>query len=288
MTSSPEQHNPCATCGECCRSYMVPVFGQDVWLLSTRQRLSPEQFCLIYPEKEPRPEAFWLEAGGQRYSLALDKKGSFALKKACIFLMELPGGNARCGVYNDRPSVCRSYPMSLWSGVVAQRRETLCPPNSWPLAEVTHPRWAVALRRLCMVLDIYGEMVTRWNARVAAHPGYSFALLEFFSFLMNFYDRLDGLSREIGAEGMTLVEATWPNFPRPAYDEPGALEALAATGNVPWLRYFAGARRLLDSFYPDVPPQAPALRATPIIAADSALPPMESPSDEAVGAAAAV
>ena len=265
MTSSPEKQNPCATCGECCRSYMVPVFGQDVWLLSTRQRLSPEQFCLIYPEKEPRPEAFQLESGGQRYSLALDKKGSFALKKACIFLMELPGGNARCGVYDDRPTVCRSYPMSMWSGVVAQRRETLCPPDSWPLPTVTHPRWATALRRLCMDLDVYGEVVTRWNARVDAHTGYSFALQEYFSFLMNVYDRLDSLARDLGEEAMALVEATWPNFPRPAYDAPGALEALAATGSAPWLHYFASARRLLDSFYPDVPPQPPALRATPII-----------------------
>lgn len=307
--------NPCATCGACCTSYVVPVFGYDVWLLCTRQRLSPEQFCLIYPEKEPRVEAFQLESGGQRYSLALDKKGRFALKKPCIFLMELPGtpsddedgdgdgktrgkappGNPRCGVYEDRPVVCRTYPMSLWSGVVSQRTGTLCPPDSWPLAAVSHPRWLAPLRRLCMSLDLYGEVVTRWNARVDAHPGVQFSLPEYFSYLLNVYSRLDLVSQALDGEhmqaareheegdaggtpvddpqdtgtrlgGMQAVEATWPTFPRPPLDTPQALAAAGTTEHgdpLPWLRYFIRARQVIDSFYPHVPPQPPSLRSTP-------------------------
>ena len=260
-----EQHNPCATCGACCRSYLVPLFGQDLYLISSTQRLPPESFCLIYPEKDPRPESFQLEANGQHYSLALDKKGRFALKKSCIFLMELPGGNARCGIYDHRPVVCRSYPMSLWSSVVAQRRETLCPPDSWPLKEVTHPRWVVALRRLCLDLDVYGEIVSRWNARVATRPGVSFALPEFFSYLLNVYDRLASLDEALGPQVLAAVEASWPTFPRPAFDDPAALQSLAAEG-APWARYFIHARQTLDSFYPTIPPQAPTLRATPAVA----------------------
>ena len=257
--------NPCATCGACCRSYAVPIFGYDLWLLCTRQRLSPEQFCLIYPESEPRAEAFCLEAGGQHYSLALDKKGRFALKKPCIFLMELPGGpddphgNPRCGVYDSRPVACHTYPMSLWSGVVAQRTQTLCPPDSWPLAAVTNPRWLVSLQRLCMALDIYGEVVARWNARVNTFPDRRYALPEYFSFLLNVYDRLDSLRSELGDGGMAAVEVNWPSFPRPAYDTQAAL---GAAGDVPWLRYFIRARHVIDSFYPNVDPQPPALRSS--------------------------
>ena len=272
MSEAPaDQHNPCATCGACCRNYLVPLFGYDVWLIATRQRLSPESFCLIYPEKEARPESFHLEADGQDYSLALDKKGRFALKKSCIFLMELPGENARCGVYDHRPVVCRSYPMSMWSRVVAQRRETLCPPDAWPLKEVTHPRWAVALRRLCLDLDVYGEVVTRWNARVATRPGFSFALPEFFSYLLNVYDRLATLDESLGPERMAEVESTWPTFPRPALDDPAKLQELAEQG-VPWARYLIHARLAIDSFYPTIPPQAPSLRAMPSVALSPAAP----------------
>ncbi|CAA9265341.1 MAG: hypothetical protein AVDCRST_MAG77-2798 [uncultured Chloroflexi bacterium] len=267
--------NPCDTCSACCRSYAVPLCGHDVWQISARQRLSPEQFVLLYPEQEPRPEAFQLEAGGQPYTLVLDKKGRFALKSACVFLVELPGGHARCGVYGHRPVVCQSYPMSMWSRVVRPRRETLCPPDSWPPAAVTNPRWAAALQRLCLHQDIYCEVVTRWNARVAAHPERGFALMEFFSFLLNVYQRLDAIRQELGEEGMARVEASWPTFPRPPYD---SHEALSGAGGQPWLSYFLRVRRVLDAFYPEVPPQPPSLRPTPPAPPDAAPQPVERPA----------
>lgn len=265
--------NPCATCGACCRSYVVPVFGHDVWSIVSQQRLSPEQFLVVCPEKEPRPEAFLLEAEEQWFSLALDKKGVFALKKPCVFLMELPGNNDRCGIYADRPVVCQSYPMSLWSGVVTQRRNTLCPPDSWPLAQVMHPSWRTTLQRLCMHVDIYGEVVARWNARVMSHPGVTFSLPEYFSYLLNVYERLAWLAGELGPSFLAEVEATWPTFPRQAIK---SVEALNTVGDTPWLRYFTHARQVIDSFYPHVPPQAPAFRAAPESTSsqtDLALPP---------------
>jgi Fe-S-cluster containining protein len=237
----------------------VPVFGEDVWRLCRVQRLSPEQFVLIYPEKDPRPEAFQLEHGGQRYSLALDKKGKYALKKPCIFLVELPGGHARCGVYDQRPVVCTTYPMSLWSGVVTQRRETLCPPDSWGLAELSRSHWQVSLRRLCLQLDVFSEVVTRWNARVAVHPRHQFALPEFFSYLLNVYDRLDEVRQSLGQDAMAAVEATWPTFPRQRFDEPADF---AAHQGAPWFDYYVRARQAIDSIYPHVPPQPPSLRPT--------------------------
>ena len=38
-------HNSCASCGICCRSHIIPLSGYDVWRISTRQHLSPEQFA---------------------------------------------------------------------------------------------------------------------------------------------------------------------------------------------------------------------------------------------------
>jgi Fe-S-cluster containining protein len=253
------RHNPCATCGACCRSYLVPVYGYDVWRLSTRQRLSPEQYVILVPEEVPRPEAFRLQAAGNPYTLALDKKGRLSIQRPCVFLLELPGNNDRCGVYGDRPVACQTYPMSLWNGVVGQQQKTLCPPNAWPLVEVERPHWHRKLTRLHMHLDIYGEVVARWNARVAAYPAATFVVFEYLSYLLNVYDRLAALDVSLEPETMDTVEASWPTFPRPALDS----ESLARRADhAPWLDYFARARDVIDAFYPEIAPLPPSLGAT--------------------------
>jgi Fe-S-cluster containining protein len=257
--TSPSGHNPCATCGICCRAYVVPCYGYDVWRLATRQRLSPDEFIVLVPEKKPRPEGFRLRADGQVYTLALDKKGPFGIKRPCVFLIELPGGNDRCGVYSERPVVCQTYPMSMWSKVVVQRTETLCPPDSWPMTEVQRPHWRTKLTLLCFHLDIYGEVVSRWNARVAAYPQADFVLMEYLSYLQNVYDKLHALGEALGPEVMEVVEASWPTFPRPALDEETVTKF---ADSVPWLGYFARARRVIDSFYKEIPSQPPSMRAT--------------------------
>ena len=213
--------SPCATCGACCRSHLVPVSGQDVWRLSTSQRLGPEEFCVLCPEAEPRPEAFLLQANGQRFSLALDKKGRFALTKPCIFLMELPNGLTRCGVYDHRPAACRAYPMSLQRGGIAQQPESLCPPDAWPAGEEKRPRWAAALRQLAFEQDVYARVVARWNARVTAHPGATFTSREFFGYLLNVYDRFAQLDQDDQSTFLTqarqIVDSFYPHTPRSTY-----------------------------------------------------------------------
>src|SRR5438270_9699051 len=143
-------HNPCATCGACCRNYIVPVCGRDIWFISTRQRLSPEQFLVAFPQEDSAIDGFYLQAGSKPYGLALDKQGKFGRTQPCVFLMHLGEGNDRCGIYNDRPTVCRAYPMALWSDVVYQRKDSLCPPDSWPVKEVLRPSWRAALQRFHM------------------------------------------------------------------------------------------------------------------------------------------
>lgn len=249
---------PCITCDACCRNYVVPVSGEDIWKLSTRQRLDPSQFVVVVPEKAPRPDAFRLAEGGPLHTLALDKKGPFSIKRPCVFLIELPGSAARCGVYDDRPIVCSTYPMSMWSGVVALRRDVLCPPGGWPAGSALQPKWRTAMQRLVFQMDIYGEVVARWNARVAARPGVSFVLPEYLSYVINVYSQLNELQEAIGPEGVKGVVGTWPTFPRPALDAETVAEFAP---RVPWLRYFALARGVIDEFYPYVSPLPPALRA---------------------------
>lgn len=245
--------NPCATCGACCRSYVVPVAGYDVWLICHEQRLSPESFLVAYPRPDGGAEAFRLAAGGESLSLALDKQGRYRRHGPCIFLVRLAGGNDRCGIYAHRPAVCQAYPMALReNGGVALRGEVLCAPGAWPERAMARPGWRAALQRQRMHFDVYHEVVARWNARVAARPEARYAARDYFSYLLNVYDRLAALDAEIGAAGVAEAQAGWPRLSGPR----GDLALLRAPGRcLPWLDYLEAARAIIDGFYPELPPQ---------------------------------
>ena len=245
------RHNPCATCGACCRSYLVPVCGYDVWLISTRQRLGPEQFLLTIPQQEPGPDGFRLEPEGPTYGLALDKQGPLRATQPCVFLVHLTDGNDRCGIYAERPVVCQSYPMSTWRASVIQRRDALCPSGSWSDADIGTPSWRDALQRLRMHFDIYHEVVARWNARVAtAAARAQFDLREYFSYLLNVHDRLAALDDAMGAAALAEVQAAWPALPSPGDVAPSAA---GSDGKAVWLQYFGRVRQIVQGFYPGTP-----------------------------------
>lgn len=250
--SASNVHNPCATCGICCRSYVVPLCGYDVWLIATRQRLSPEQFLVACPQETPGWDGFRLERDGPAYGLALDKRGRFRPRAPCIFLLELAGGHSRCGIYPHRPVVCASYPAALVAQRVAERQDALCPPDSWPEAALARPAWRASLQRLRMQYDLYYEAVTRWNARVATLPaGQHRPLHEYYSYVINVYDRLAALGEELGEEALQRVTAAWPHdwLPR----EEGGNVAVRQ-GEHPWFDYLVQARAVIDSYYPHLPP----------------------------------
>jgi Fe-S-cluster containining protein len=234
-------HNPCATCGACCRSYIVPVCGYDVWRISASQRLAPEQFLVPIPQNPPRSDGFLLEKDAPPYGLALDKRGRFHPNQPCIFLVELKGGHSRCGIYAHRPTVCQAYPMTLRDGETTQYPDALCPPGSWPEAAVRRPSWREAIARRTLHFAIYEDVVSRWNARVlAAPPGTAFSLFAFYDYLINVYDRLDALNCEVGAPALDEIQRTWGSDPADS-NEPRPL----------WLDYHAAVRQMLVGFYAD-------------------------------------
>src|SRR5215218_5430339 len=204
----------CATCGTCCRSHLIPVCGYDVWRISMRQHLSPEQFLVAWGQAEPGRDGFRLDAGGKLYGLALDKQGPFEAHQRCVFLLRLADGQDRCGIYADRPAVCRVFPMASWRGVVYKRADAACPPGSWPPDTQRRALWRESFQQLHMHFDIYHEVVARWNARVESYPGQHFALSEYFSYLLNVYAALDRLATATGPEMLAAVQASWPRVPR--------------------------------------------------------------------------
>jgi Fe-S-cluster containining protein len=244
-----EARNPCATCGACCRSYVVPVCGYDVWRISQAQRLAPEQFVIAVAQPEPRTDGFRLEPAGPTYGLMLDKQGRLQANQSCVFLFHLAGGNDRCGIYPDRPVVCRSYPMVIAPRGVTFRDKPLCPPDSWPEAELRKRSWRHAVLRVNMQFDLYADVVARWNARVdLAHAGSGFALAEYFSYLINVYERVAALDARNGEETLARVELSWGYVPDPSRSDLRLRDLL-------WPSYFSRFRDIVDDFYPEIPPE---------------------------------
>ena len=243
--------NPCATCHiGCCHEYIVPLCGVDVWSVARAQKLPPEQFAVAYTLPEARPETFRLEKDGPMHGLALDKQGPFKLKRPCVFLVTLSGDFKRCGIYADRPLVCRAYPMvSRRGGGITFRDKALCPEGAWPGNEVLKGFWRTAVQKMEMAYDVYAEVIARWNSRVAATPGRA-TMTEFFSYLMSVYDLITAVDAELGEAHMVNVRETWRTAPKP---ESTPDEVRAELEGYVWIHYLDRVAAIVSEFYPWVP-----------------------------------
>jgi Fe-S-cluster containining protein len=224
--------HPCATCGACCRGYLVPLCGQDVWRISRELQLAPERFVVAWREEDDGPDRFRLEADGPRYTLVLDRRGWSAQRSACLFLLTLPGGQDRCGIYAKRPAACGAYPMLLRRDAIALREDPLCPPGAWPADEPARPAWREALQRARMDFDVYHAVVERWNAGrrgggAARHPS------EYYQHLLRVYGALAALEAEIGDDGLASLRAGWRAPPA------------AASGVGAWQRHLERVRAVV-------------------------------------------
>jgi hypothetical protein len=146
------------------------------------------------------------------------------------------------------------------------------------LSDVLRPSWKDALRRLRMQLDIFGEVNSRWNARVdCASAGARFAQREYVSYVLNVYDELAKLDAALGPAALARVYAAWPNLPRTAE----SLDAAARSEQgAAWLSYLHQARQIIDGYYPGVMPR----RATLLAPEDSGAPGTVAPARQAPAA----
>lgn len=246
------RHNPCNTCGACCRSYIVPLCGRDVWEVCVHQRFDPSDFITAFPLPKPSPEAFRLNQEGFDFALALDKQGEFEFNRPCTFLVSLGGGHTRCGIYAHRPTVCRTYPMIQFRDLIIQRKDSLCPPNSWSSEDVRQPSWRKNVQRVQMQFDLYYEVVARWNARVASQPaGTTYVIGAYYDYLMNVYGRLVALDVALGDDLLDRVVANWGSAPASGDFADESIDR----DQFPWVSYLAAARDVIDEFYPGVPSQ---------------------------------
>jgi Fe-S-cluster containining protein len=240
--------DPCASCGLCCRSYLVPVFGHDLYRLVTRRNLDPRSFTFFCEQDEPDRVGFRLQAGGTTYGLALGKKHKLEATQPCTFLVEHGDGTSRCGVYDDRPIACVTYPMSRTPGGVALLPLALCPPVSWAPEEAASLHWADALHRVSRYRDTYVEVVNRWNAWVDSLAGDARPPEHFVAYVLQVYDRLARLDGELGQDVLVEVERTWASL---AAGSPVEGSRDTEPG---WVTYLRRVRGIIDEYFPGLPP----------------------------------
>ena len=192
----------CATCsGECCYDVIVRVTGYDAWRIKRAQALDFGQFLTIGPDTPAGPGAFTLD--GERRALYLGKNA--ANQRACAFLMHVPDGIRRCGIYAERPRVCAVYPMTFTNGSVALRSDVRCEASNWNMATITYPYWRRNLLEHMFESHLYGLVAEHWNRR-SANGG---TLPQYYAFVERCFDTIDARRSEIGEEAFDDLMLHW-------------------------------------------------------------------------------
>lgn len=242
------RRDPCAKCGLCCRSYLVPLFGHDLYRLVRKRNLDPRSFTFFCEQEQPDTLGFRLQADGPTYGIALTKKEKLEVDQPCTFLVEHQDGSSHCSVYEDRPIACAAYPMVRLQNRIALMPEALCPPGAWGANESANPQWAGELRRVARYRDTYVEVVRRWNAWVASVPEVSRPPEHFVAYVLQVYERLAQLDAKLGAEAVSSIEQSWASLPEDAPDRGGPDDGPS------WIAYLRRVRDVIDQFFPDLPP----------------------------------
>jgi Fe-S-cluster containining protein len=128
-------HFKCTQCGKCCRDSKVPLTVAEAigWL----NRGHPVQLIC---EASPWPEVL----ADEDPRAAHFKRRSFAAMSGTLptrVVVNLVANNAgacpnllpdmRCGIYEDRPLVCRIYPAEINPSVALNPAKKACPPEAW-------------------------------------------------------------------------------------------------------------------------------------------------------------
>lgn len=129
-----EMHFGCTQCGKCCHDTKVPLTVSEAiqWL----DRGGEVQLLC---EASPWPDALNAEpraAHFKRRSFPV-MSGSARTQVAVMLVANIVGAcpnlrsDMRCGIYAERPLVCRIYPAEINPQVMLTPRNKACPPEAW-------------------------------------------------------------------------------------------------------------------------------------------------------------
>lgn len=238
-----EKAHPCASCGVCCRTYIVPLCGHDIWRLSRNMHLDPSTFLVAWQEEEPSDDGFRIERGGPLFSVVLDKRSWIKDASPCTFLMRFSGGQDRCGVYEHRPVACRTYPMELLNRSARLRDDPLCPPDAWAPTEPSNPAWYSALTHAAMQYDIYRVVVGHWNSKVRlSDENVIYELADYYRYVLAAYDSLAKF--DLDDQVVVNRAATWRSVVAHSVEADGSPSRVE---HLPWQQHLDLVRKVLGA-----------------------------------------
>jgi len=206
--------NPCGNCpGHCCSENLINLCGYDAWLIATGLSVEPTSFLAFAQMGIDSPYHFRLDSSEEAYCLAMNMRQQPDGSRHCVFLMELPDGQTRCGIYDLRPIACRAYPLALTDEGVEVKPWAMCHhiciAPSGPDADL----WQRELERHDMEFSIYALAVQTWNRNVMGQPRLrELNFRPFLGFLMDVYGRLEPARKAVPEESWPLIWSRWRRF----------------------------------------------------------------------------
>jgi Fe-S-cluster containining protein len=231
VNENPRQ-NPCLACpGHCCSQNLINLCGYDVWVIATGLSVEPTSFLAFAQLEVDSPYHFRLDGSEKAYCLALNMKEwnhphltspiegeGFSPEvpdgsRRCIFLMELPSGQTRCGIYGLRPIACRAYPLVLTENGAEVKPWAMCPESGHTLNQRDGAFWQAELERHDMEFSIYALVVETWNGKGKDQPAIrELNFRPFLAFLMEAYGRLEPARRAVPEESWPRIWNRWRRF----------------------------------------------------------------------------
>ena len=211
VLSRPIRQNPCLQCpGHCCSQNIINLCGYDVWVIARELHLKPTDFVAFAELNDENPYNFKLDSSDRAYCLVLRMRELPDGSRRCLFTLDLPNNETRCGIYPLRPIACRAYPLAFVGEEVMVKPWALCPEGLWDIRQLDLARWREELGRHDMEFSIYACIVRSWNKMAMNQP-----MLEklnfapFLDFLINTYSGLEIVRREVPAEAWPEIWRQW-------------------------------------------------------------------------------
>jgi Fe-S-cluster containining protein len=205
------KHNPCLGCaGYCCWQNIINLCGCDVWAIASKLNLRPTDFVAFAKLDDENPYNFRLDSSDRAYCLALRMRELSDGSRRCLFALDLPNNQVRCGIYPFRPIACRAYPLALVGEEVMVKPWALCPEDVWDASQLDLAYWREELGRHDMEFSIYACIVGSWNKIAMNQPRLeNLNFVPFLDFLMNIYSCLETIRREVPAEAWSEIWKQW-------------------------------------------------------------------------------
>ncbi|HNW34662.1 MAG TPA: YkgJ family cysteine cluster protein [Candidatus Ozemobacteraceae bacterium] len=151
---------PCGRCdARCCRTFLVPLNGADIIRLSRHLAVPIGEWCVLEPISDATTEYTYFSirlTGEERYIPCLNRENG-----SCIFLQR-SSLRAGCGIYEARPGMCRSYPITFSSGKAEYMDGCICP-ERWQLEPADESAFSELYMQYNAHFADYKEITDLWE-----------------------------------------------------------------------------------------------------------------------------